>query len=339
MAEKWKTVVISRNQYKVLLIMVLITLFMGQSCTGTVPATPSLVAASATETITLTATTVPLPTSTEAAASSTPLAIAEISNDQLDLSQMSVDEWASTSPNGKWVAVGLVAFPKENIGGQLAYVRLMIFSADGTTHWTIIDKQKEMDLGFPVPVPLKWSRDGSHFYFTHRVTPDGCSAFPFLTDLQQVNLEDGTVDNLLPDSAVALALSPDDSQVAYFFGGERGLVLRDLVTGEERETRIDPGKDFNAGNILWSPEGNSLALTLAINPCTGRYGLSKTVWAESTTILLVDVETLQQKVLVNEDPRWFVTWEWNEPERITVANGEEDSLWYLNVNTGEITRE
>lgn len=194
-------------------------------------------------------------------------------------------------------------------------------------------------MGFPTPAPLKWSRDGKHFYFTHRVTPDGYSAFSFLTDLLRVNLGDGTMDDLLRDSVVTLALSPDDSQVAYFFGGERRLVLRDLVTGEERETKIDPGKDFNAGNILWSPDGTAVALTLAINPCTGGYGVSKTVWAESTTILWVDAQTLQQKVLVKEDPRWFITWEWNEPQKITIVDGVEDSIWQLDVNTGEITRE
>ena len=338
MAEQWKTVVISRNQYKVLLITVFITLFISQSCTGIAPGMPSLAAPTATETITFTVTTAAHSTSTETAVPSPPLATAEVSNKQLNLSMMNVQEWASTSPDGRWVAVGLVAFPKENIGGQFAYVRLMIFSVDGKNHWMIIDKWEEMGLGFPVPMPLKWSQDGKHFYFTHQVTPDGCSAFPFLTDLLQVNLEDGTVDDLLPDPALALALSPDDSQVAYFFGGERGLALKDLVTGEERETKIDPGKDFNAGNILWSPDGTAVALTLAINPCTGEYGVSKTVWAESTTILLMDVETLQQKVLVNEDSRWFVTWEWNEPERITIADGEENSLWQLDVNTGEITR-
>ncbi len=284
----------------------------------------------------------PIPTSTIVVSPSltwVPSATQEKLNSQLDLSLMDVNEWASTSPDGRWVAVGLVAFPKENIGGQLAYIRLMIFGVEGKTHWTIIDKWQEMDLGFPTPVPLKWSQDGKHFYFTHRVIPDGCSAFAFLTDLQQVNLEDGTADDLLPDSALALALSPDDSQVAYFFGGERGLVLRNLVTGEERETKIDPGKDLNAGNILWSPDGTSLALTLAINPCTGVYGVSKTVWAESTTILWVDAKTFQQKVLVKEDPRLFITWEWNKPGKITITDGEENSLWYLDVNTGEITRE
>ena len=187
---------------------------------------------------------------------------------QLNLSQMNANEWASNSPDGKWVAVGLVAFPKENISGQFAYVRLIIFSADGKTHWTIIDKWEELGLGFPIPAPLKWSLDGKHFYFTHRVTPDGCSAFVFLTDLQQVRLEDGKVNELLPQSALDLALAPAESRVAYIGSGKQALVLRDLATGEERETKIDPGKDFNTGNILWSPDGKSLALKLAINPCT-----------------------------------------------------------------------
>lgn len=278
------------------------------------------------------------PTSTETAISSIPSITPEISNNELNLFGMNVQEWVSTSPDGKWVAAGLVAFPKENIGGQQAYIRLMIFSADGKTHWTIFDKWEELNLGFPIPAPLKWSQNGKYFYFTHRVTPDGCSAFSLLTDLQQVNLADGIVTELLPPSAVTLALAPDQSQVAYVGQGDKGLILKDLVTGEERETEIDPGKEFDAGNILWSPDGNALSLTLAINPCTGEYGVSKTVWAESTTILWVDSETLQQEVLVEEDPRWFITWEWIEPGKITITDGQENSVWHLDVNTGEITR-
>jgi len=258
--------------------------------------------------------------------------------DQLNLAQMNVSEWASTSPDGKWVAVGLVAFPKENIGGQLGYIRLMIFSVEEKNHWTIIDNWQEMGLGFPMPQPLKWSQDGNHFYFTHRVVPDGCSVFDNLTDLLQVNLEDGTVSELLPPSALTLALSPDESKLAYIGYGERGLVLKDLVTGEERETKIDPGKDFNAGRILWSQDEKSLALTLAINPCTGEYGRSKTVWAESTTIILVDTMTLEHRVLVQEDPRLFITLAWNEPDKITITDGEENALWSLIVATGEIIR-
>ncbi len=315
-------------------LMTLVMLVLTQGCGQAVSNTPVL-DSSGTMSVVITETPAATNTAIRSATQLLPSATLEVEG-QVDLSKMTVDEWASTSPDGAWVAAGLVAFPKENIGGQQAYIRLMIFSIDGKTHWVIIDEWQEIGLGFPSPVPLQWSKDGKYFYFTHRVTPDGCSAFPFLTDLQQVNLQNGILETLLPDPALALALSPDDSQVAYFSGG---LILRDLISGEKREIKIDPGYVFDAGNIVWSPDSKSLTLTLAINPCAGVYGISKTVWAESTTILLVDVKTLEQKILIKEDPRLFVTVEWNKPDKITITDGEENSLWYLNINTGEITRE
>lgn len=258
--------------------------------------------------------------------------------DEPNLSEMAVNEWASTSPDGNWVAVGLVAFPSLNSTSQLAYVRLIIFNTEENTRWTIIDNWKEIGLGFPMPQHLKWSQDNSHFYFTHSVTPDGCSVFENLIDLQKVNLDNGTVEELLPPSALGLALSPDESKVAYIGYGDRGLVVKNLTTGEEQELKLDPGKDFQAGGILWSPEGNFLALTLAINPCTGEFVNSTTVYAESTTILLVDPVTFEQKVLVEEDPRLFITYEWKEPEHIVITDGVDNSIWRLIVDTGEIVR-
>lgn len=280
------------------------------------------------------------PASLPTSVSFTEPAVTNIPENQLDLSTMYVQEWASTSPDGKWVAVGLFAFPKENIGGQLDYTRLMIFSVEENTRWAIIDKWEEMGLGFPVPEPLKWSQDGKNFYFTHRVSPDGCSAFPFFTDLQRVRLENGSVDKLLPHPATTLALSPDESKVAYgtYRDLEMVVIFRDLATGKEQEVRIDPGKDAQAGNLIWSPDGAFLALTLAIHPCEGEYGVSKTVWAQSTSIIQVNAATLEQKVLVQEDPRLFITWEWNESGTITTVDGKENSIWHLDVDTGEITR-
>ena len=281
---------------------------------------------------------------TTATAPSTPPSLSEApveTANQLNLSQMNVDEWASTSPDGKWIATGLVAFPKESISDQPAYVRLMIFGIDPNVRWTIIEEWREIGLGFPIPAPLKWSNDGNYFYFTYRVNPDGCPVFTYLTDLLRVNLETGAVEDLQSGSSIALAISPNDSQAAYFyFDGqpEMGLRIRNLITGEEQETKINPGKEFNAGNIVWSPDGQSFALTLAIQPCAGEHGLSKTVWAEATTILLVDATTLEQKTLVQEDPRLFVTVEWAEPNKILITDGAENSLWHVDVNTGEITR-
>jgi hypothetical protein len=276
-----------------------------------------------------------------ATASQSPTLISETSGtpiDEVSLSEMAVNEWASTSLDGNWIAVGLVAFPSFNSTSQLAYVRLMIFNTQENTRWTIIDQWKDIGLGFPIPQPLKWSQDNSHFYFTHKVTPDGCSVFENFNDLHKVNLDDGTVIELLPPSGLGLALSPDETSVAYMGNGDRGLVVRNLITGEEQELKLDRGKDFQTGNISWSPDGISLALTLAINPCTGDFVDSKTVYAESTTILLVDAVTLEQRVLVEEDPRLFITHEWEEPEYITITDGMENSIWRLVVDTGEIIR-
>jgi hypothetical protein len=154
-----------------LLMIFLFAVFLSQSCA-----------------VKIAATTVPQPTSTENTASR-----------PLDLSRMNVEEWASTSADGKWVAAGLVAFPKPNTDVVQAYVRLVIFSADGETRWIILDEWREIGLGFPSPAPLKWSQDGRSFYFTYRAIPDGCPVFTYLTDLQQVHLESGSVADVLPN--------------------------------------------------------------------------------------------------------------------------------------------
>jgi hypothetical protein len=256
---------------------------------------------------------------------------------QLDLSQMEVEEWASTSLDGTWTAVGLIAFPKQNRSGQLAYVHLTIFRSDAKMRWSIIDGWQEIGLGFPRPVPLRWSHDGRYFYFSHFVIPDGCSVFDDLSDVQRVDLRDGSIAELLPLSAMGLALAPDETRVAYVGYGDRGLILKDLAAGSEEEIKIDPGGNYEAGNLLWSPDGKSLALTLATSPCEGSREVSKNIWARSTSILLVNATTLEQRILVKEDSRLFIGVEWTEPGRITLK-ASDDSLWYLDVNTGELIK-
>src|ERR1044071_1843656 len=94
------------------------------------------------------ASTVPSP------AKSTPLPPSSpIPDRELDLSQMEIEEWASTSSDGTWRAVWLLSFPKPNMSGQLAYVRLTIFREDASAHWRVIDGWQEIGLGFPRPVP------------------------------------------------------------------------------------------------------------------------------------------------------------------------------------------
>ena len=247
-----------------------------------------------------------------------------------------VDEWTSTSPDGEWIAAGMVAFPGKGTDNPLANVRLVVSRVDGETVWTVIDEFQETGLGFPMPEPHRWSQDGKSFYFTHRVVPDGCSVFAYRVDLYRVDLEDGTVDELLPPYVQTLALSPDESQIAFIGFGERGLALKNLATGEERETGIDPGKSFNAGHLLWSPDGKAFAFTLAIDPCSGTFDEGRSFWAESTSILWMDAETLGRRTLLEEDPRLLVIHEWKENDVVTLMGEDENDLWEMDVETGEI---
>lgn len=278
---------------------------------------------------------------------STAIESADISNNILDLSNMSVDEWASTSPSGQWVATGLVALPKLSTNGEqtsnMSFTRVMIFSTQAIVKWTVIEKWSDFNLGFPFPKPLAWSSDEDTFYLTNTVTPDGCGAFDYRSGLARVDLNNGNVADLLPTSSSAwVSLSPDKTSLAYIGVGGRGLVLRDLQTGAEEELNIDPGKDYQAGHILWSPNGGLLALTLVTNPCGDINELH-------SSILLVDAETLAVRFLLQEDPRFLITKEWTEAEEIFIVDGTfadatlEDvpynSRWRIDINSGVISPE
>jgi hypothetical protein len=235
--------------------------------------------------------------------------------------------WSDTSPDGKWNAQGLVAFPATD-PKMGYYVRLKVARVDGTFEWTAVDEWSALGLGYTTPQPFQWSRDGRYFYFTNEPVVDGCAVFVNGSDLQRVDLEDGSVAELAPSSGLWLSLSPDETMLAYIGYGDRGLVLRDLSTGAEREVKLDPGQSYAAGHVVWSPDGAALALTLALRPCS-------TNWAVSVSVLRVEVETLEQRTLVQEDERLFVTAQWPTPDEVLLQD-EAGNSWRMDANTGQI---
>ena len=243
-----------------------------------------------------------------------------------------VDRWSSVSPDGEWKAQVIVALPtiSDTAISSNYYTQLKVSKMDDTTEWVIVDEWSEWGLGYTIPHPLHWSRDGRYLYYTNRPVPDGCAVFVNGSDLHRVDLNDGSVREIMPPVGLWLSLSPDETQLAYIGYGDRGLVIRDLATGTERETKLDPGKDYQAGQIIWSPDSTAIVLALAIQPCS-------TDWAASTSILRVDIATLEQVLLISEDERLFIPEEWSTTNKVFLKDKGGD-YWLMDATTGELTK-
>jgi hypothetical protein len=232
------------------------------------------------------------------------------------LEEMEGYTWSSASPDGKWTAQGRSAFPKR---GEDYYTQLKVSRADGAVEWVVVDEWSPFGLGYTTPRPFQWSQDGRFLYFTNKPVPDGCAVFVNGSDLWRVELADGSVTQVVPSVGLWLALSPDEATLAYAGHSDRGLVLRDLTAGTERGVGLDPGQVYQAGQITWSPDGIALVLTLAIRPCSKG-------WGESTSIVRVEADTLEQATLIDQDSRLFTILEWPTAERVLLADKRWSAL-------------
>lgn len=250
-----------------------------------------------------------------------------------NLTDMLVYRWTSISPDGQWIAEGIQASPKleayqtENVDVLMFYTRLILQSIDGKKLWTIVDEWEEVGLGMGTLRPVHWSSDGRNFYYTNVYVPDGCGGGPFNNgwDLHKVDLDTGAVSEVISKIDRWLAVSPDGTTVAYMWGG---VVLYDLASGQERKVSIDIGKEYT-GKIVWSPDNKLLAVTLAIAVCDTLES------AESTSILLVDVASLEVQTVLSEDKRYLVAEEWLDTAQI-VLKDLQGNKWILNTKSGEI---
>lgn len=246
-----------------------------------------------------------------------------------DPATMDVTATPSTSPDGKWTAVTRVATPKSNSGQEMYYQRLEVASADGRTRWTAVDGWSNYGLGYTIARPFHWSADGRYLYFTDEPVSDGCALFVNGSDLKRLDLATGEVTALVPQAGPWMSLSPDERTLAHVAGGQRGLVLHDLATGQERAVPLPvESGTWQAGAIVWSPDGASLALTVAHEPCDGG-------WAQFTSILRVILESLAAAPLLQQDSRLLTTVDWPDAATIVLQdqNGQQVKM---NATTGQI---
>lgn len=252
-----------------------------------------------------------------------------------DLEQLTPETRSYFSPDGTWVAEVTVALPfvGDTAVADVYYEKLTVARTDDSARWTVLERWSPYGLGYTTPVPIFWSSDGRSMFFTNRPVPDGCALFTNGADIQQVDLATGSVRQAMPPLANALKIGPDGRTAAYFGTGEAAtrLTLRDLSTGVERWVMLNSGEaGVQTGNIAWSPDGSQLLVTIAYSPC------QPDAWTQST--LLVNVETLQYRTLIDRDARLFTTETWLSGSRVRLRDAA-DEPWLLNLETGAIVQE
>jgi hypothetical protein len=178
------------------------------------------------------------------------------------------------------------------------------------------------------PTPFHWSTDGKTFYFTNQGFQDGCFSYPEGgKKLFSLDLASGNVKAVLNEFASEMKFSPDESMLAYVNYGETGLQILDVKTGDKIEfEHLYPDLLTNQYDLVWSPDNNQLVFTILLEAC---------ITDRATSIVLVDIASMSQKILVDEDERHLGTEEWLDESTILVSDGSGQS-WYLNPQTGEL---
>ena len=266
--------------------------------------------------------------------SATPLQIPSPTELQFDVNVLI--EQSVVSPSGKWLALTMIIKSESEIDNKNSSM-LVIVNQQNSAERTIEKIDFTSWLGYSVPWSLAWSENEDYLYYTHRFGGgDGCfGEDDYLgIDLHRFNLDSGESTQLTPKLGYWLALSPDQSMVAYLTNDKK-LRIRNIETGEERETFIKEQLKYSdqiithASNLIWSLDNKELLLTLQVNVC---------VMEDDATnsIIKVDAKTLTQRVLVFEDPNRPITLAWPD-NGLALVQDENSLYWWLNPVNGQMT--
>ena len=163
---------------------------------------------------------------------------------------------------------------------------------------------------------VAWSADSQRLYFTTHVYFDGNGiGFYDGVGLRQLNVITGQIIELLPARDAddywrpsVFALAPEESQLAYiaYAKGSYTMVLRNLSTGAERRLLLE--SYTGAGSLVWSPQGDQLALTLTTDED----------WANGFTIGIIDTVTLAPPQVVYRDTRLLDPIAWTNANELVL---------------------
>jgi hypothetical protein len=187
------------------------------------------------------------------------------------------------SPSGEWDAESSFEF----LAGDAGYrVKLTVRKQDGSLEWTPVDYTQD-GVGYIYPALRWWSPDSHTFYYFNMSTPDGCGDFyPVENEWVALNVEDGSLSSLSLPQGRGHTISPDGRLMVYASTTPpHSLIFRNLLDATEDIVPLPPPKnevlDVQTGGAVWSPDGSSLALSVA-------YGDSCEDDPQSFSVLRVD---------------------------------------------------
>lgn len=197
------------------------------------------------------------------------------------------------------------------------------------------------EMNYWMPWPIAWTADSLSLFYTHRLGGgDGCftpNNF-FGSNLLKYDLKDGTVTDLAPKIGYWIALSPDQTKLAFLGKDEKDprfetIGIINLKSGVKLENPVFYPTKYPEhiiqypSHLIWSPQGDKLIYSLRINVCAGGEPYSSLIEVNPTTL---DQTIIRKDISISPIPL-----EWLENGFVLVKDNDGNS-WWLNPDDGKL---
>lgn len=238
-----------------------------------------------------------------------------------ELANMDLQSWFALSPQERWTVEGLVATPRKD--NRHYYTELRVEESSGSLTWTPVATWQPFGLGYTTPRIVHWSTDGRYLYYTNAPHPDGCGLFVNASDLQRLDLQGGTVQEILPQNSTWVLAAAPDGTIAYIDGTT--LVFFDPTNDTRQEVILDfDQSNVQLGNLVWSSDSQRLAFTVAYDACI------PPMWQQA--IYTVARQGQQLCLALPKDERRFQIVEWVDDSHLHLVD-VDGQPWVLDVTS------
>lgn len=223
-----------------------------------------------------------------------------------------------TSPDHQWVA---------HINQADEEHPITIESTNNTNKWHIAHPTPQ-NIGRTTFHLLQWEPKSSHIYIAERFKTT-CAPFPMDINLYVADVNNQQLTPMLESIGTSLAISPDGTQLLYLAFNGRGIIIRNLKTGNETPIsapyegpRLKP-----LGNFVWSPDGNEAVFAAVNDPCAPNMTFE---------IIWINMQTLRRRTLFVGDTYQMRPLEWRANNRVALRD-KDGRIWLMNARNGQLT--